>query len=163
MKKQEEVLKNQKADINKMFALLPKLLQHRIELFRKFSPNFQSEDEFYELTTVFLANKIYHHCKAKDINNFASNVDKFDIDKYTQSHWLFSKIDMTINQVEFAKCIATSLFRDAVEQKMDIGNPDFYELQNSLTMKIPDALSPLRPPLCWPREGYIKDYIKLFT
>ena len=62
MKKQEEVLKNQKADINKMFALLPKLLQHRIELFRKFSPNFQSEDEFYELTTVFLANKIYHHC-----------------------------------------------------------------------------------------------------
>lgn len=161
--KLEEAYKYNQADYDKVFAFLPKLLQYRIELFRKFSPDFRLKDEGYELSTVFLANKIYHHCKASNIEDFSSNVDKFNIKKYLNSHWYFSTRQVSCSQVDYAKSLATVLFRDAIEQKIDIGNPSFDDLLISLTLKMPDAMSILKKPLCWPRENYIKDYISLFN
>ena len=157
-KRREERFKELEPELNKLFALLPKILQHRIEMFRKFSPDFRVEDELYELSSVFLGSKIYHHCKANNLEDFEANVDKFDVSKYIKTHWFLSKIGVSSNQVAFAEALAVILLRDEVENKINIKDPTIEELLVASSMRMPDALSPLRTPLCWPRENFIKDY-----
>lgn len=161
LKLKEEAFKKNEPTLNKIFALLPKLLQHRIEMFRIFSPNFRVKDEMYELSAVFLASKIYRHCSsAKTIDEFDEKVSNFDVSKYINHHWFFSQAEISSNQVAFAGAFATAIFRDHAENGIDVNNPSPVDIYKSYCMRIPDALSPLRDALCWPREEFISEYIQ---
>lgn len=149
-----------KAILDEMFKLLPKLLQHRIELFRKFIPNFRVEHEDYELSSVFLAYKLYSHCRADTLSALNDNLDKFDIVKYLRTHKLLKTRGISSNQVSFAKVLAISLFKDETELGIDLSSPAKDELVNSFTMNLTNAISVLGEVFCWPRNEYIEKYIQ---
>lgn len=172
-KQQKELLKEQEAEtkerlkrqfeenkelLDEMFNHLPRLLQCRIELFRQFVPNFRVEEEFYELSALYLSYEIYANCKVGDIESFSRNVDRFNIVNYIKSHKNLKKLELSTHQVMFAQALATSLFRDAMEEGVDLMSPTKEQLFRSLVMNLPNALSVVSDPFCWPRKTYIERY-----
>ena len=158
-KRKQASFERNKPTLDKLFSLLPKLLQHRIEMFRTFVPNYRIEWEMYELTAVFLGYKVYLNCKAQSYDEFCQKVDKFDIGKYVCTHKELKTFGMSLNQGNFACYLAKRIFADANDQKIDINNPSLDDLLESNVMFAPDAISPLVGSSCLPRKECIQNYI----
>ena len=146
--------------LDKMFSLLPKLLQDRINLYRKFVPDFRADFEDYELSAVFLSYKIYKHCKADSYESFVKNLEDFDYDRYIRNHEVLKTRGMSINQVQFAQALATGLFRDEMEKKISLSAPTEAMLRMSAVMDMPNALCTIGEIFCTPRKEYIDKYIQ---
>ena len=146
--------------LNQMFENLPRLLQARIEMFRKYVENFRIEHEEYELSVAVLGYLIYRQCRADDISVFSDNVDRFNIGECIRYNSYLKTTSMNRNQIMFAKSLATVLFRDAVEQKISLSSPTAEDLKKSLVMFMPNALASVTPAFCWPREEYVNRYIE---
>lgn len=144
--------------LDEMFNHLPQLLQRRIELFREFVPNFRVEEEFYELSSVYLSYEIYANCKCGNIESFSRNVDRFNVVNYIKSHKILKKLGISTHQLMFAQALATSIFRDEMEEGIDMMSPTKEQLLRSLVMNLPNAISVLSDPFCWPRRTYIERY-----
>lgn len=142
--------------LEKMFSLLPKILQHRILMFRSYIPNFRVDEEIYEMSAVFLAYKIYLHCGKT--GKFEENIKNFNIPKYLHTHKLLSHYIMSYNQVEFAKYLASLITYDVREQKIDISNPTPEDIVKSFSLKLATALAPLTGSKLTPKEAFIKKY-----
>jgi hypothetical protein len=146
--------------LNQMFEELPRLLQARIEMFRKYVENFRVEHEEYELSVIVLGYLIYRECKAGNIDDFSDNVDRFNIGECIRCNNYLKAISMNRNQILFAQSVATVLFRDTVEQKINMSSPTAEDLKKSLVMLMPNALASITSAFCWPREEYINRYIE---
>lgn len=158
-KRKQASFEKNKPTLDRLFSLLPKLLQHRIEMFRTFVPNYRAEWEMYELTAVFLGYKVYLNCKAQSYDEFCQKVDKFDIGKYVRTHKELKTFGMSLNQGDFARYLAKGIFSDVDGIEIDIKNPNPDDLLNSRVMAIPDAISPITGGTCNPRKEYIQNYI----
>lgn len=137
-KRRQEVFERQKDELDARFASFPKLLQHRIELFRMFDPNFRRDEEDYEMSAMYVGYRLYL-------------ADTRDITNVRESMFLSG------NQVSFALMFANAIKVDA--QKMDINNPASDDLFNSMVMMMPNAMSPLSGSRCMPRKKCIRTYI----
>ena len=144
--------------LEQMFNLLPKLLQHRIQIFRCFSKDFRVNEEIYEMYAVFLAYKIFLHCFK--LGDFTENIAKFDIEKYIKTHRLLSRVLMSDNQVNFAKNLAIHLYYDAKCSNINIKAPNTEDIKKSRAIFLGRAMSPLIGDDCTPRRYFIDRYIK---
>lgn len=145
--------------IEKLYSLLPKILQHRILMLRNFIPNFRVECEFYEITAIFLAYKIYLHCGK--IGNFDENLKKFDVNKYLRMHKILQEIGFSVNQVSYAMVFAKCLTDDVFEHNINISSPKSEDFLCSEVMMIPLALSPLLPEEYQLKQTFLKKYSKM--
>lgn len=144
--------------LEQMFNLLPKLLQHRIQIFRCFSKDFRVKEEIYEMYAVFLAYKIFLHCF--NFGNFTENIVKFDIEKYIKTHRFLSRVSMSDNQVNFAKNLAIHLCYDVESLNINIKAPNTDDIKKSRAIFLGRALSPLIGDDCTPRQYFIERYIR---
>jgi hypothetical protein len=158
-KRKQASFEKNKPTLDKLFSLLPKLLQHRIEMFRTFVPNYRIEWEMYELTAVFLGYKVYLNCKAQSYDEFYQKVDKFDIGKYVRTHKELKTFGMSLNQGDFACYFAKGLFGDVYNRNIDINNPKLDDLKEAWVMYAPDAISPITGGTLHPRGKYVEEYI----
>lgn len=150
---QEECFEHTKEAQDNLFASLPKLLQHRLTMFRMFDKNFRKEQEDYEAGLIFIGYLIFLVAKTEEgINQFArqswieqvSLVPKLETEDISEYGFKFA--------CYFAKC----LVHDA--KITDIKNPEIGKLKECLTMSIPNSQAPLRGS-CVP-SGAIEKYIK---
>ena len=154
----KEHLEESKKLLDEMFESLPRLLQCRIELFRQYVPDFKIEEDIYELSVVFLSYEIYTNCKVSNIEWFSNKIDKFNVVEYIKSHRILKKLGITAHQVMFAKAIATTIFRDSVEEGVDLFSPTKEQIKKSLVMNLPNALSSVDNLFCWPRKVYLDKF-----
>lgn len=152
--KQEQFEKNKDA-MDVRFNALPKLLQHRLAMYRMFNENFRKDEENYEECAIRIGYKIFLISEnEEDVKKFA------DLDYQEQVKQIpeIDKAGMSTNQLDFAYHFAKGLLEDA--KTIDINNPQIDKLVDCFAMMIPNARSPLSGHRCFPRETYVKRYIK---
>ena len=143
-----------KKNLDARFGAFPKLLQHRIAMFRKFDKNFLQNEEEYESLAMLLGYQIFLACKTEqEIKRFRL----LDPVQRNQIVPMLSDSDISFNQLDFACCFAVVLAKDAAS--MDIYNPTHADLLNSEVMRLPDAWAPITAPRCIPRQEYIERYL----
>lgn len=145
--------KHMKEKQDNFFASLPKLLQHRLTMFRMFDKNFQKEQEDYEAGLMHIGYLIFLVAKTEEgINQFAR-------ESWIEQVSLVPKLkteDVSDHGFKFACYFAKCLVHDA--KITDIKNPEIGRLKECLTMNISNAQAPLRGS-CVP-SGAIEKYIQ---
>ncbi len=143
--------------LNKMFELLPSLLQQRILMYRHFMHEFRELDEFYELVPMFLGYKMYRLCYSNDVHIFSKKVLEFEVVKYIKTHRFLKKFHPTWNQVDFARAFAGAIYADRT--LLSKNSFDVKELKHSKVMFFPNCSAPLSGTFCVPRKKHIVEYM----
>lgn len=143
--------------LNKMFELLPSLLQQRILMYRHFMHEFRELDEFYELVPMFLGYKMYRLCYSNDVHIFSKKVLEFEVVKYIKTHRFLKKFHPTWNQVDFARAFAGAIYADRT--LLGKNTFDVNELKHSRVMFFPNCSAPLSGTFCVPRKKHIVEYM----
>lgn len=144
----------QKENLDARFEAFPKLLQHRIAMFRKFDQNFRQDEEEYEGLAMLLGYQIFLACKTEQ------EIKRFRLLDPAQRRLMvpmLSDSGISFNQLDFACYFAVMLAKDAAS--MDIYNPTHADLLNSGVMLMPNALAPLTGMRCKNRPACIIRYV----
>ena len=140
--------------IDARFNAFPKLLQHRIAMFRKFDKNFLQNEEDYESLAMLLGYQIFCACgTVQMIKRFRLEEPYYQIQRVP----MIADRNISFNQLEFAYNFAVRVSMDA--SIMNINNPTHADVLNSEVMMFPNALAPLTGPRCIPRQEYIERYL----
>lgn len=153
-KKKAQRFLEQKENLDARFEAFPKLLQHRIAMYRKFDQNFRQDEEEYEGLAMLLGYQIFLACKTEQ------EIKRFRLLDPTQRRQIvpmLSNSGISFNQLDFAYYFAVMLAKDVAS--MDIYNPTHADLLNSEVMLLPNALAPLTGMRCKNRPGYIRRYL----
>ena len=143
-----------KARQDERLSKLPKLLQHKLLMYRKFDVNFRYEQEDYEGDVMLAGWAVCRFCKTQE------EVTKFcnlDFAKQVTKVPEIGTVDSS-NSYACALLYAQVLAKDA--EHMDVNNPKHEDLIASVTMMLPNALAPIVGHSCYPRREYIEKYVK---
>lgn len=152
--REKERFEKNKAHQDEIFSMLPKLLQHKLLMYRKFDVNFRYKQEDYEGGIMLAAWAVYKFCKSKEkITEFRN----LDFEEQVKNVPEIEDVD-SWNSYSFALVYATMLAEDA--EHMDLNNPKHEDLIASATMMLPNALAPIIGHICYPRKEYIEKYLK---
>ena len=144
-----------KANLDARFDALPKLLQHRLAMFRMFDNTFRRDEEDYESSSMLAGYGIFLACKnQQEIEAFGS--DTLSYNERVNRVPALAAIE-TFNQMDFAVRFALELWQDA--QTMDLENPQKGQLLSSCVMNLANAMSPLSGCRCTPRKECIAKYV----
>ena len=149
--------KGGKARQDETFLKLPKLLQHKLLMYRKFNVNFRYEQEYYEGGVMFAGWEVYQFCKSKEK---VAEFRNLDFKEQIKNVPTLESVD-SCHSYNCALIYAKLLAEDA--EHMDLTNPKHEDLVNSGTMMLPNALAPLRGHICYPRKEYIEKYVKTLS
>lgn len=156
-KEQLELFEENKEKFDQIFASFPALIRHRISLYKTYATDFRVEHEGYELHAILLGVKIYEACKIESkINNFA-NMD------YKEQIKIIPEIETgetSGNQFQYAVYFAHAIRIDHFNNAIDLDKPTKKDLLRSYVMNVPLAISPVCGDPLYPKEKYIKKYIK---
>lgn len=155
--KKELFEKGGKARQDETFLKLPKLLQHKLLMYRKFNVNFRYEQEYYEGGVMLAGWEVYQFCKSKEKVAEFRNMDfKEQIKRVSTVETLDSW-----HSYDCALAYAKLLAEDA--EHMDLTDPQAEDLVNSGAMMLPNVLAPLSGHICYPRKEYIEKYVKTLS
>ena len=153
-REKQERFEKQKDAMDSRFNALPKLLQHRLAMYRMFDENFRKDEEGYEECAIRIGYKIFLISKSEeDIKKFADLSYEEQIERVPE----IASEGMSGNQFGFACYFAKGLLKDS--ETIDIYNPQVDKLLDSFAMAMPNALAPLSGHRCFPRKEHIQQYI----
>ena len=149
--------KSGKARQDETFLKLPKLLQHKLLMYRKFNVNFRYKQEYYEGGVMLAGWEVYQFCKSKEK---VAEFRNMDFKEQIKNVPTLDSIDSS-HSYNCALIYAKLLAEDA--EYMDLTNPKRGDLVNSGAMMFPNALAPLSGHICYPRKEYIEKYVKTLS
>lgn len=155
--KKEHFETKDKARQDETFSKLPKLLQHKLLMYRKFDENFRYDQENYEGGVMLAGWEVYKFCKSKE--KIAEFRDMDPVEQVKNVPAIYA-VDSG-NSYSCALIYAKLLAEDA--EHMDLTNPKREDLVNSGAMMFPNALAPLSGHICYPRKEYIEKYVKTLS
>ena len=146
--------KSGKARQDETFLKLPKLLQHKLLMYRKFNVNFRYEQEYYEGGVMLAGWEVYQFCKSKEK---VAEFRNMDFKEQIKSVPTIESVG-SCHSYNCALIYAKLLAEDA--EHMDLTDPQAEDLVNSGAMMLPNVLAPLSRHICYPRKEYIEKYVK---
>ncbi len=144
-----------KSKIDIRFDSMPRLLQHRIMMFRKYSNDFKYTEEYYEGRAMTTAFAIFSKIKSKE------EMQKFELMCRREQVQLVPELkqeNIKGDLFAFAFLFASLLADDALI--MDIDNPSKEELLKAKTMSLPNVQAPISGHICFPRAEFISKYVE---
>lgn len=151
-REKQERFEKEKDAMDARFNSLPKLLQHRLAMYRMFNENFRRDEETYEEHAMRIGYEISRICKnEEDVESFAGL-------KWAKQVKMIPEMeDLTGNMFGFACYFAKGLLKDG--KIVDINNPQIDKLIDCRIMLMANASAPFSGALCQPRKEYIEKYI----